>query len=250
MDLSGGISNPLIVIDAFAEAPEVGSIPVISTITFSASDASAFGSGDGWGGPGGPRPHGSLSNTSVEGQQSVQPADLVPLSLDLPELSLHLDIAPNQPFSVSLPVLVGGSDGLPIGADAHVELRLADGRPLPGWLRYDPVRGTLSGKLPPNQGELQIQIVVHDAAGHQTHREVKIDFGGHAANAGRAPDHGAMLEVQPVARAASPAVRHNAAPIAKASLAEQFARAHATLHAALPTAVPAAAHPAIERGNA
>ncbi|MFM0503792.1 DUF4347 domain-containing protein [Paraburkholderia caffeinilytica] len=229
-NLSDSISNPLIVLDAFADAPEIGAIPVIHTATFSTGDFGELGTSNGSGSGGGTHWHGSLSETSVESMPSIPTPDATPVSIDLPGETLEVHAAANQSFTLTLPVMIG-AEGLPVSADAHVELRLADGRPLPGWLHYDPVRGTLSGKVPANQRALNVAIIAHDAAGHQTRREVAIDFGGHPAHA----EHPAAPAVH------APQAPHAAAPLAKPSLAEQFARAHATLHVARPTAAPTVA---------
>ncbi|SDR21756.1 protein of unknown function [Paraburkholderia fungorum] len=239
MNLGDSISNPLIVLDIFVETPDIGSIPAIHTSTFTADNFGDLGASSGAGG--GAHRYGSLSQTSVESLQAVSAPQAAPLALDLPNLALHLDIAPNQPFSVSLPVMLGGAEGLPVGTDAHVELRLADGRPLPGWLHYDPVRGTLSGKVPANQGTLAIAIIASDAAGHQTRREVAINFGTTRDSTSHGAVHGATRA--PVKATPATHAPHAAVTPAKPSLAEQFARAHASLHVTRPPVAHAATLP-------
>ncbi|MFM0594969.1 DUF4347 domain-containing protein [Paraburkholderia dilworthii] len=260
-DLTDSISNPLIVLDAFADAPEVSSIPAIHTATFTADEIGTSSYANS-GSVGGSNHHGSLSDTSVGPIESTPAPTSAPLSLDLPALAMHLNVGPDQAFVVSLPVMLGSSEGLPVGADAHVELRLADGRPLPAWLHYDPVRGTLSGKVPANQHGLQIAIIAHDAQGHQTRRDVAIEFGGasrstHSGHAGHDAQHGAAHPpaVAPNATPATPphaALPFNSPPLAKPSLAEQFVRAHATLHVARPVnaATTAVAPETVSRGHA
>ncbi|WGS53361.1 DUF4347 domain-containing protein [Paraburkholderia sp. D15] len=262
-NLTDSISNPLIVLDAFAPQPEVGSLPAVHTATFVADEIGAHGyANNGRTDPS--RHHGSLSDTSVGPNEATPAPGNTPLSLDLPALAVHLNVRPDQAFVVSLPVMIGSSEGLPLGADAHVELRLADGRPLPGWMHYDPVHGTLSGKVPANQRDLTISIIARDAQGHQTRRDVAIEFGGtgRAASTDKAGhgEHGA-LRAPGANHGTTPAtvphaaLQFNQAPLAKPSLAEQFVRAHATLHVARPTvaAAPAATAPANEtvtRGHA
>ncbi|PQV49133.1 DUF4347 domain-containing protein [Paraburkholderia sp. BL21I4N1] len=260
-NLTDSISNPLIVLDAFADAPEVGSIPATHTATFTADEigTSSYansGSSDG------SQHHGSLSDTSVGPIETTPAPTSAPLSLDLPALALRLNVAPDQAFVVSLPIMLGSSEGLPVGADAHVELRLADGRPLPNWLHYDPVRGTLSGKVPANQRSLQIAIIAHDAQGHQTRRDVAIEFGGaarstHSGQTGHDAPHGAARPPAAGPTATPVTTPHaalpfNSPPLAKPSLAEQFVRAHATLHVARPVNAAAAtvAPEAVSRGHA
>ncbi|WP_144113871.1 DUF4347 domain-containing protein [Paraburkholderia sp. BCC1886] len=246
LDLGDSISNPLIVLDAFADAPALGAIPVPHTSTFSTGDFGELGASNGSGTGAGTHWHGSLSQTSVEALQPVPTPDVSRISLDQPRQAVQVRSAPNGSFVISLPVTLG-ADGLPAGADTHVELRLADGRPLPGWLHFDPVRGTLSGKVPADQRALQIAIITRDAAGHQTRRDVTVEFGGRESHAGRAPAHGvtrtppAGAIKAPDASTAPHAALRDApeAPLAKPSLAEQFARAHAALHVARPTLAPA-----------
>ncbi|ASL48393.1 hypothetical protein bAD24_III13410 [Burkholderia sp. AD24] len=256
-NLTDSISNPLIVLDAFAEPAEVGSIPATHTATFTADEIGTSSYANS-GSVGGSNHHGSLSDTSVGPIETTPAPTSAPLSLDLPALAMHLNVAPDQAFVVSLPVMLGSSEGLPVGADAHVELRLADGRPLPAWLHYDPVRGTLSGKVPANQRSLQIAIIAHDAQGHQTRRDVAIEFGGatrstHSGHTGHDAPHGAARPpaAAPNATPATPphaALPFDSPPLAKPSLAEQFVRAHATLHVARPAT--AGAPETVSRGNA
>ncbi|WP_144146744.1 DUF4347 domain-containing protein [Paraburkholderia sp. BCC1884] len=260
-NLGDSISNPLIVLDAFADAPEVGSIPAIHTATFSADEIGTSSYANS-GSVGGSNHHGSLSDTSVGPIEPTPAQTSTPLSLDLPALAMHLNVAPDQTFVVSLPVMPGSSEGLPVGADAHVELRLADGRALPNWLHYDPVRGTLSGKVPANQRALQIAIIAHDAQGHQTRRDVAIEFGGasrstHSGQTGHDAPHGAAHPPAVAPNAAPVTTPHaalpfNSLPLAKPSLAEQFVRAHATLHVARPVnaAATAVAPETVSRGHA
>ena len=240
-DLGDSISNPLIVLDAFAPEPTLGSIPDVFTATFENTSARTptFTNEAG-------RATNSLSDTGVSPMESIPTPDLTRLSIDLPDLTMRVTVPPDGDFSVSLPAMLSNAEGSPVDADTHVDIRLADGRPLPGWLHYDPVRGMLIGKVPPHQGALHFAIVTHDAAGHQTRREVAIDFSGaRGQRASGTPAHERSHTTKPAPQAAI--------PLAKPSLTEQFARAHATLHVVRATAAPtagAAAAVAAPRGNA
>jgi hypothetical protein len=69
-----------------------------------------------------------------------------------------------------------GSLRVPEDAFAHtdpaavvqLEARLADGRPLPAWLKFDGVRGTFRG-VPPDglSGALEIEVVARDLEGRE-----------------------------------------------------------------------------------
>ena len=69
-------------------------------------------------------------------------------------------IAPNRPFSVRLPGALDGEHGV-------LQVSLADGRPLPSWLHFDPVADTLEGVPPAGfSGTLSLQLTVLDGHGH------------------------------------------------------------------------------------
>ncbi|WP_144157936.1 DUF4347 domain-containing protein [Paraburkholderia sp. BCC1885] len=241
LDLGDSISNPLIVLDAFANAPDLGAIPVPHTATFSTGDFGELGASNGSGTGAGTHWHGSLSQTSVELSQPVSTPDVARTSPDLANQTVRGRTAADQSFMISLqPTL--RADGLPASADTHVELRLADGRPLPGWVHFDPVHGTLSGRAPANQRDLRIAIIERDAAGQQTRRDVTVEFNGRQSHVERVPAHGATrtpssgaIKAPNVLKAPHAALPD--APLAKPSLAEQFARAHAVLHVARPSVV-------------
>jgi hypothetical protein len=50
----------------------------------------------------------------------------------------------------------------------HLEARLADGRPLPGWLKFDGLRGIFSGEPPRDvRGALEIEVIARDDQGRE-----------------------------------------------------------------------------------
>ncbi|OWT80568.1 MULTISPECIES: DUF4347 domain-containing protein [unclassified Achromobacter] len=246
LDLTSGISNPLIVIDAFADAPPLGMPPMVNAITFSPTDVGDVGSGPGsFGTVGGQPAHGSLSRTSVDAATAIPVPDVGEVLLNAADQAIRVNAGPNQPFSVSLPLPAAAGAGIN-GATAHVEVRQANGQALPAWVRFDPVHGTLAGKTPPNGAELRIQIIVRDSNGNQTQRDMTIEFGGRPGHA----DAASVLHTEsPIAaigtaealaasdNGAGTAARAGIAFAAKPSLTEQFARAHATLHVTRPAAV-------------
>ncbi|MGQ3050358.1 MAG: DUF4347 domain-containing protein [Roseateles sp.] len=58
-----------------------------------------------------------------------------------------------------------------------VEVRLADGRPLPAWLKFDPVTGTISGQPPRGLSQrLAIEVIARDSKGNRatSHLEINV----------------------------------------------------------------------------
>ncbi len=65
-------------------------------------------------------------------------------------------------------------------AQVSVEVRMADGRPLPAWLKFDPVTGTLSGQAPRgslNQ-RLAIEVIARDNKGNRASSHLDVDIKG------------------------------------------------------------------------
>ncbi|MFK2905978.1 DUF4347 domain-containing protein [Dyella ginsengisoli] len=93
-------------------------------------------------------------------------ADQVRDGLVLPS---SLEITPGRPFVVALP-------GMP-GRGGVVQVQQADGRPLPGWLRFDPAAGTLEGRAPAGlHGRIALQVLVIDADGRVHTTVVELDL--------------------------------------------------------------------------
>jgi trimeric autotransporter adhesin len=68
-----------------------------------------------------------------------------------------------------------------------VQTRMADGRPLPAWLRFDPVRGVLEGQPPSGFTRLLIEIIVTDAHGNRVSHFVDLsDQGSSTADSSEA----------------------------------------------------------------
>ncbi|HSI52307.1 MAG TPA: DUF4347 domain-containing protein [Ideonella sp.] len=89
------------------------------------------------------------------------------------------ELASARPLATTVEV---GRDGqvqfaLPPAGDANPvqAARLADGQALPGWLKFDPVKGTLSGKAPPGFKGLHIVLSTRDANGNVVQTTVDID---------------------------------------------------------------------------
>jgi VCBS repeat-containing protein len=129
-----------------------------------------------------------LPGTGVAPHERLQSIDLAPFTSFLPAYTTAQDDSFPvllSPAATGLVVLHGlgdqrwqaGQDGrLQIPADvfAHgvagaqvgLQLRLADGRPLPAWLRLDPQTGVLEGTPPPGtQGALELRLTARDQQG-------------------------------------------------------------------------------------
>ncbi|HUH55452.1 MAG TPA: Ig-like domain-containing protein, partial [Rhodanobacter sp.] len=90
-------------------------------------------------------------------------------------------VAPNHPFSVRLPGALDGQHGV-------VQVSLADGRPLPSWLHFDPVADTLDGVPPADfSGTLSLQLTVLDGHGHV--RNVPLELSTTTDRAPSRPEH-------------------------------------------------------------
>ncbi|MBX3619149.1 MAG: DUF4347 domain-containing protein [Rhizobacter sp.] len=86
-------------------------------------------------------------------------------------------------------------------AQVSVEVRLADGRPLPGWLKFDPVNGTLSGQPPRGLNQrLSIEIIARDSKGNRATSHLQIDVKGTAAAPAPRPAPGTVPRQAPDAR--------------------------------------------------
>jgi hypothetical protein len=63
-------------------------------------------------------------------------------------------------------------------AFVHLEARLADGSPLPAWLRFDGLRGLFSGTPPEGAPErLELEVVARDGEGREARTLFTFDVG-------------------------------------------------------------------------
>ncbi len=59
----------------------------------------------------------------------------------------------------------------------QVEVRQVNGRPLPGWLRYDPEQQVLTGNPPPGMtGTLKLVVIAKDQFGGEARTELTINL--------------------------------------------------------------------------
>ncbi|MCA8288290.1 DUF4347 domain-containing protein [Burkholderia vietnamiensis] len=214
---SDGVSSPLIVLDAFGATSQrdVGSIGTRDTFTFASHGARER----------------SLGDTHVRPLDSLVPAGIegaTPAAHPLAPIDVHPLHRAGQDFAVNVRTLVqtpATRDAQAPGADdaAVTAVTLANGAPLPAWLHYDAQSGVLSGKPPAGVHDVRVTLVLRDAAGNLVRREVTMRFDAHGNAAGKPAEHG-----KGNGHAVAPHAQ--AAPVAKPSLAAQFANALATLH--------------------
>ncbi|ODP31576.1 DUF4347 domain-containing protein [Pandoraea sp. ISTKB] len=213
---SDGVSNPIIVNGALDTPAQFGAIPPRTTFTFAAHGASDA----------------SLGDTHVSALDSIVPPGTqdVPapaIARTLPAADVSPARQPGQAFVLSMTPLVQTPSSTRSGdaAATQVAITLADGGPLPQWLHYDVEHDVLTGTPPAGIRAMQVTLLVRDAAGNLSRREVTLHFDAPAQRAPNAPN-------APAAPATPAARPHAALPPAKASLAAQFANAHAALHVA------------------
>jgi hypothetical protein len=209
------------VLNEFDKPLPIGSVPIMSTMTFTDPNAPLAGQSI---------VRSSVSNFNAPALDAMLDSAMATASTrtaePLPQVEFAL--AQNDPFSIDVATLLPPSEAL-AGSASDVTVRLADGRSLPGWMHYDAANGALRGKLPPGAHDVRIVVETRDAAGHVARREVVL--APHQRDTSHAPAH------PPVhGHAAHPGTGHpvarTALPAGKPSLDQQFARARAALHVA------------------
>ncbi|WP_321845605.1 DUF4347 domain-containing protein [Paraburkholderia bannensis] len=215
-----GVSNPLIVLDTFAQTPEVGSIVVPVSFTFTPDGV-----------------HGrSLGDTHVDALGSIVPSsvnDAAEPAQSLPTVQVHTAGHDDGSFSLSLTSMSPNHSAHADQGASTTSLTQADGEPLPSWLHYDAASGVLSGVPPRGVHEVRVMLTTRDASGHVTRREVVVSLDTHSVR--NAHDAGAAPSGKNSTTPANKGGAAQTAPhasLAKPSLAAQFASAHAALHVA------------------
>jgi hypothetical protein len=109
--------------------------------------------------------------------------DGVPLRA-LPDLGVHS--VSGERFSIALPF-----DTFSVaersGTYVVVQARMANGQPLPSWLKFDARSGTLSGRPPAGfSGSLDVEVSARDTKGNRAASVIHIDVQGSRPTAGRA----------------------------------------------------------------
>ncbi|MBX3623897.1 MAG: DUF4347 domain-containing protein [Rhizobacter sp.] len=84
-------------------------------------------------------------------------------------------VAAGQPVNIVLPAGTFSSSDASIRVS--VEVRLANGQPLPAWLKFDPVNGSFTGQPPAGLNQaLSIEVIARDSQGRQatTHLDIQV----------------------------------------------------------------------------
>jgi hypothetical protein len=127
----------------------------------------------------------------------------------LPTLS-KTDIQTGVPLYIPLPTTQSSTTN-----QLSVDVRMLDGKPLVGWLRFDAATGSLVGQAPKGfEGKLQILINVRDSKGNTSSNIMDLHFNGQSGERGERD-----TKPVPVKDAKKPA----ASTMGKPGLNEQFA---------------------------
>lgn len=98
----------------------------------------------------------------------------------------EFSVAPGEPVYIGLPAWVslrGGVDPI------LVEARLADGGPLPDWLRFDPVAGTITGRPPSDAHQtLHIELIGRDPRGEGAGQFIELEVKPRSPRTGTLPE--------------------------------------------------------------
>jgi len=91
----------------------------------------------------------------------------------LPEIG-NFSVRAGQAVNIGLPASTFTHSDR--GESITIEVRLSDGRPLPAWLKFDPVTGTLVGQPPAGVKQvLHVEIIARDSHGNRVSSHLDID---------------------------------------------------------------------------
>ncbi|RQP23189.1 DUF4347 domain-containing protein [Piscinibacter terrae] len=137
----------------------------------------------------------------------------------IPEIGAF-PVRAGQPVNIALPVSTFTHSER--GEEVTVEVRLANGRPLPAWLKFDPVTGTLSGQPPAGLNQkLDIEVIARDSKGNRasSHISIEVKAAGKGQTSLLPPAQGTDLAELQRLLAERPA-----APAGRPALSAQFER--------------------------
>ncbi|GLQ42865.1 DUF4347 domain-containing protein [Dyella nitratireducens] len=150
-----------------------------------------------------------LGETQVKAQPMALPKSIV-APFNVPVVTEHQAAAPGARFALALTPWVSENARI-------VAVTQANGRALPSWAHYDAATGQLQGHAPARghgPRELRLLVAMRDQEGHQSYREIVLDFGnGHTSHAKlhRGTQHVPTIATKP-------------------SLSEQFERERRSFH--------------------
>jgi len=113
----------------------------------------------------------SLAPSAIATPAPAAPAPVMPLTSFTKPAGKAFSIPLSE---IGLPKVDGaGGEGISVMA------RQADGRPLPSWLKFDPVTGTLSGTPPRGfTGKLELSFTTRDSQGQTSNQPLSLSFSG------------------------------------------------------------------------
>jgi len=119
-------------------------------------------------------PTGPARSPTIERLNTTQDSGLQGLPV-----ASTVDAQPGVPLYIPLP----GTQSADVNQHLSIELRLQDGKPIPSWLRFDPVTGTLVGQAPKGfEGKVNIQVIVRDSKGNSSSSAIELNFNDHGGN--------------------------------------------------------------------
>jgi hypothetical protein len=84
-------------------------------------------------------------------------------------------VQPGEAIYIAIP---DGTFNANANTQLTVEVRQQNGAPLPSWLVFDPVTGTISGEAPDNfKGKLEIEVIVRDNKGNSATSVMTLSVG-------------------------------------------------------------------------
>jgi hypothetical protein len=84
-------------------------------------------------------------------------------------------VQPGEAIYIAIPE---GTFNANANTQLTVEVRQQNGAPLPAWLMFDPVTGTISGEAPDNfKGKLEIEVIVRDNKGNSATSVMTLSVG-------------------------------------------------------------------------
>jgi hypothetical protein len=121
--------------------------------------------------------------------QSSDPVAAASAGIPLVNGQDEVVLRPGQPVEYTVPLGALMGNDLLRRSSMLIEVRQVDGRPLPSWLRFDPVTGKFTGVPPAGfSGTLRLELSVQDGQGER--RTMRLEFGAQSARGDERSDAG------------------------------------------------------------
>jgi hypothetical protein len=135
----------------------------------------------------------------------------------------NIVIAAGERISVSIPAQAFAHTSA--AATVSLSAQLADGAPLPAWMRFNPLTGTFEGTPPPGfKGELAVRVIARDKAGREAVQVFRIGVGRGEVNTERGTERQGNSETAAPRQPQAPQRGALFDKMGKPSLAKQFDR--------------------------